>query len=412
MLLTNSKSFIIFSILTLIITLLFLSCTSIKIMGIENMTSGKGFIKNQRSEIMFRIEDGFTIFLDTRINNSDDIYSFIFDTGGMSFIDTSLTKKLNLEKGEILDSPDGVGNMYLTSIDSITFHDKMKIENVNVISMPTKKMFGEMGMLGPNLIRFFKTSIDYSRKLLIFDNNDTELTINSDNETILKMEIAVPYHPTVQVEFDENISSPCIIDTGSPFAFVLPIEDIKKLSEKEKKKLIKSKGNFGKWPFTKIKNNYLYKFDKIKIGDITLKNQAVLFADLPSNFEGGLIGKHFLENYITTLDFKNKKIKLSAISDKTIDSFNSPIHSILFSVGISLVKKDNILKVRGIWENSPSDRAGIFVDDEIITLNNISAKECTYENIYNLIYNTEIKEFKIQLKRNKEIIKLKKENLF
>ena len=221
---------------------------------------------------------------------------------------------------------------------------------------------------------------------------------------LFEMNLLLPYHPCINIDFGNNLIFPGRIDTGLHYAIVLPIHLIDKLNDVEKKKLIKSKGNFAQWPDTKIKYNYLYKFKKIKIGKFKLINQAVLFADLPifADKDYTLIGKHFLENYKTEMDFKNKKVLLTKINE-------SNNKSLLYSAGLFIRKENDKVLIKGMWKNSPADKKGLKIGDEITNINGKSAEELNNKIIYNILMNKDITEIELKVK-NKKIV-LRKEIL-
>ena len=76
----------------------------------------------------------------------------------------------------------------------------------------------------------------------------------------------------------------------------------------------------------------------------------------------GLIGKDFLNDFITTLDYINNEIIIEPLKDNYEDK--------MFSIGLCVKKEGDKFIVRGIWQNSPADKHGIKVHDAIIKLNN------------------------------------------
>ncbi len=121
-----------------------------------------------------------------------------------------------------------------------------------------------------------------------------------------------------------------------------------------------------------------------------------------------LLGKDFLEQFVTTLDFPNRKVLMTETEESSKD--------ILFSTGINVRKcDDDNFKIVGMWENSPADKAGVEIDDIIFEVNGKNATEISAGEMYKMRFDTNIEELllKVQKPGSDEIkeILLKKEYL-
>ena len=201
---------------------------------------------------------------------------------------------------------------------------------------------------------------------------------------------------------------PGIIDTGLHYAFVFPISWLENLSESEKENLVESDGYFARWPWTESPQNYFYLMPEIKLGDIVLKDVPVIFGEIP-NFLGNstaLIGKYFLENYLTTIDYPNRQVKFT--------DANQTNYSLRFSAGINVAKKEGKLQITGVWKNSPAFEAGLKPTDELIAVNSKTFDEISEREIADTIMDkTNIKFYLTILRDGKEEdILLRKRDLF
>jgi len=223
----------------------------------------------------------------------------------------------------------------------------------------------------------------------------------------MDMKIVLPYLPAVKLIAD-NLNLKGIIDTGLNYAFVLPVTLIEKLPKEESLKIIPAKGIFAKWPFTKQQRNFLYVFESIKIGNLQFEKMPVIFADLPDMFSGSnvLIGKYFLENYLTSLDFKNKEVVLEEISKSQ--------KSIQFSTGMNIVRRRDNFEVTGVWQDSPADEAGIRPGLIISHVNGLTIDEMTDSELNDIILNPFVTSISIkyQLETDNVELVLNKKDLF
>jgi len=356
----------------------------------------------------FNLTRSHIIELPVNINNLDEDLTFVFDTGGNTMIDMELAQQLGLE----IDSMQTPGQMIYTSRTKEINCDGLKVKDFNMSVMDFKNTFELVndaleGMIGPDFIRFFRTTIDYQNNQLVFENNDKSLKAETSEQHLLDMEIMMPYHPSVQMQIGDYFPILGRIDTGLHYPIVLPIAFIKQLPEEEQNKLIACKGYFAKWPFTETHENYLYKCDEISIGDMVFKDVGVIFAEFPFN-NSALLGKDFLEQFVTTLDFPNRKVLMTETEKSSKD--------ILFSIGINVRKLDDgNFKIVGMWENSPADKAGVEIDDIIFEVNGKNATEISAGEMYKMRFDTNIEELllKVQKPGSDEIkeILLKKEYL-
>jgi len=356
----------------------------------------------------FILTRSHVIELPVYINDSNEKLTFVFDTGGSTIIDKGLAKQLELK----VDSMQTPGQMIYTSRTKEINCDGLKVKDFNMSVMDFKNTFelgndALEGMIGPDFIRFFRTTIDYQNNQLVFENNDKSLKAETSEQHLLNMEIMMPYHPSIQMQIGDYFPIMGRIDTGLHYPIVLPLSFIEQLPEEEQGKLISCRGYFAKWPFVDTHENYLYKCDEISIGDMILKDVGIIFANFPFN-NSALLGKDFLEQFVTTLDFPNRKVLMTETEESSKD--------ILFSTGINVRKcDDDNFKIVGMWENSPADKAGVEIDDIIFEVNGKNATEISAGEMYKMRFDTNIEELllKVQKPGSDEIkeILLKKEYL-
>ena len=393
-----------------IMLLLFIFISSILHAQVEMIEQFRGGVPDSIDKVVcpFILTRSHVIELPVYINGSNEKLTFVFDTGGITIIDKDLAKQLEL-KVDSMQTPD---QMIYTSRTKEINCDGLRVKDFNMSVMDFKEIFDigndELeGMIGPDFVRFFRTTIDYQNDQLVFENNNTPLTAETPKQHLFEMEIMMPYHPSVQMKICDYFPILGRIDTGLHYPIVLPIAFIEQLPEEEQEKLIACKGYFAKWPFVETHENYLYKCDEISIGDMILKDVGIIFANFPFN-DSALLGKDFLEQFVTTLDFPNRKVLMTETEKSSKD--------ILFSTGINVRKvDDDNFKIVGMWENSPADKAGIEIDDIILEVNGRNSTDIDTGELYKMRFDTNIKELllKVQKPGSDEIkeILLKKEYL-
>ncbi|MBN2017293.1 MAG: aspartyl protease family protein [Candidatus Cloacimonetes bacterium] len=356
----------------------------------------------------FNLTRSHVIEVPVTINDCDQEFTFVFDTAGNTMIGWDLAEQLRLEI-DSMATP--MQTMYLSKIDEI-IAGGLTVEDFTLSVMDFKKTFeignDELeGMIGPDFIRFYRTTINYQTNQLLFENNDVQLTAKTPDQHLLDMEIMMPYHPSIQMQIADFFPIMGRIDTGLHYGIVLPIIYIENLPEEEQGKLVSCKGYFARWPLVDSHENYLYKCPEITVGDMVFKDVGIIFANFPFN-NSALIGKDFLEQFVTTLDFPNRKVLLSKVEGSSKD--------VLYSTGINVRKLDDgTFKIVGIWEGSPADAAGVELDDIITEVNGNPANDVDTGEFYLMRFDTNVKDLKLKIHKAgsedvREIV-LKKEYL-
>ena len=134
----------------------------------------------------------------------------------------------------------------------------------------------------------------------------------------------------------------------------------------------------------------------------------VIFAELPSFLqqEVVLVGKYFLENYITILDYPKRKVMFTEV-------YNSN-YTLSYSAGIMISKKEDKFDITGIWKNSPAAEFGITPDTELQAINGKSHDEISQKEIMEMLMNKKVAKFYLTILRDEleEEMLLRKRDLF
>jgi len=351
--------------------------------------------------IPFELQRSHVIEIQTVIK--DKSFTMIMDTGGMTMLEKSINDSLGFETIEIPQQ-----NVTMAIVDEIKLGTaSVSGMKVALIEFNDTFKFELPGMIGSDCLRFFNVEIDYAKQNITL-RNPGKMVQENKSEHLIDIEMLPPYFPTVNLNINGKHNFPGLIDTGLHYAFVFPISWLKNLSETEKKNLIESEGYFARWPWDESPKNYFYLMPEIKLGDLVLKDVPVIFGEVPVflNNSTTLIGKYFLENYLTTIDYPNRQVKFTDVERTD--------YSLRYSAGINVAKKDEKLQITGVWKNSPAYEAGITTQNELITINGKNFNEISDQEISDILMNKKTIKFYLKIVRDgkEEEFLLRKRDLF
>ncbi|MDD3051869.1 MAG: hypothetical protein PHR06_12105 [Candidatus Cloacimonetes bacterium] len=378
-------------------------CTNLKLKMFEKFRGGIPVDIKEPYELDFAITGSHII--NTVVSFNEKNIPVVFDTGGITILDKNVADSMKLD---IKNTPQK--GAWFAKVEKIEWSEIL-VKDFNVSVMNFAETFKTShtplrGMIGSDFIRFYKTTIDYKSNKIIFSNPRRKIDKKIGQQE-LNMKIVLPYLPAVEFVADD-IKVKGIIDTGLNYAFVFPITLAEKMTKENYNKMIPANGFFAKWPFTSQQRNFLYVFDSVTIGTMKFEKVPVIFADLPEMFSGStaLIGKYFLENYLTSLDFHNRKVVLEEVSKSQ--------RSIQFSVGMNIVRREDHFEVTGVWQDSPADEAGFRPGLIISHVNNFNVEELTDSELNDIILNANTKSisFKYKLENDCVEVMLNKRNLY
>lgn len=351
------------------------------------------------ASVPFSISGHHLPVLETRLNGTP--VRMVLDTGGVTMIDSSLCVDLKLEPEEF-----GNKGMTLAKLDSIAFGEvevlDLKAAVLDFTGRFKMDKYGIRGMIGSDLLRFFQTEIDYAKGQCTFSKPE-RMEKQSAKDHIMHMDIILPYLPVVKVSINDDLELKAIVDTGVKFGLVIPYTYLERGDIPVEGRKVECEGMFANWPLTEQNRNVLMKVDRIKIGDLELKDQAVLFADLPKfgEEEVMLLGRDFLNDYQTRLDFENLQVCLREAPYRQED--------IAFSIGANLVQLDDGYELKGIWKGSPTDSQGLKVGDLFSHIN--GRDDLPGEDLYWMLVNPQVKELTLTEMQSAKVFKLDKKDL-
>jgi hypothetical protein len=318
---------------------------------------------------------GHTIRVKARINGSTSEYDFILDTGAITMMDERVAQELKIERGAEMPTPDESKKAYLTDEPVAVTLGDAGVEDFIIPIFDLGSVFDSDlevdGFIGSDFLRFFRTTIDYQRQVIVLA---LEQSASEIPDGAYSMKISKPFpmrFPTVECKIDGSRKKPAMIDTGCRRALVIPLSELDEWTGRESGTLIQSRGDIARWPFTQGEQSYLGRVRSLEIGSLTVANMPTVFAELPSDGEHLLLGKEFLSEFLVTIDYPEDRLILVPIGK--VDMKDN-----VFSTGMRIVKTaDGRVSVVGFWEGSPAEMAGIELGDELLTLNSQRTDQMT-----------------------------------
>jgi predicted aspartyl protease len=354
--------------MVLISLLVFLSLESCKVIKVYNeMTAGEANIVAIPDTIPFKFKNGL-IIVQVRINNQKE-YDFIFDTGAPTIIWPETAQELGLEKGNVSNNAsDGNGqdqHLEFFRTESLSV-GKLVYNNMNMATINTMNKelacYANGGILGGNFLMHYNWQIDYKNQRLIACTNFDELIIPANAQKVEAMFTM----PQGQILIDKirflKSKDYFIMDTGFTGEFELAKDVGKANLRRYEGEIIQKQGYSGLSTGGRVQKEEKYIKTQLLLPMDTLQSVILNMTAARSK-----MGNQYLSQYETiTIHYTTKEkvvyfgYKESIASDDLSFGFTHYYDS-----------KDNKFKIGGIYENSEAQKAGLVLDDVILSINNI-----------------------------------------
>ena len=354
--------------------------------------------------IPFELLD-YTIIVKCKINDSKELYNFILDTGALTVIDKTLADELKLKQ---LGPQAKINTLYLGehAVEKVFVFTNFDLE-------PIRASYGieVSGIIGSDLLEDYIVTIDYEKQRLILSTDmespALEKKSNKAGYFLKFTKHPINHAPMIKCKLNGNLDVEAMIDTGQPYSLALPLKELERTGVLKQKNTLKAKGVIVKWPGTASPDNFLARLKCFEADRLKINNIMTVFAELPAMLSVPLLGGDFLSRYLTKIDYLHGEILL--IPKTGYQSLN---HS--FSFGLQLKEDvEKNLVVRGIWEKSPADLAGIQIEDRVLEFNSKKVTPELHRELWLLLNDNKRKsvELLIETKKSSRKILLKKENL-
>lgn len=311
---------------------------------------------------------GHLVLVRASINGSEMDYNFVVDTGGVACIDKGLAGELGLKEKGPMAKIDSLGLSGL-NIEKVFCFTTFDFGHFDALGTPIH------GMIGSNLLERYRVTFDFEDQTITFSGDTTSMEAPEEGMLLEFDSHPVNSAPVVDLEICGK-SLKGMIDTGQPYPVVLPLGSFEEYRDSCAVDYTKSKGLMEEWPMTNPDHNYLARLASLELSRAKLDSVTCLFGELPPPLSMPLIGNDFLSHFEMVIDYPSRRLLLIPYEDARFEKN-------VFSAGLRPdISAENQIVVKGVWESSPADRAGIEVGDRILSFD---SRGVTPANLIELI---------------------------
>ena len=358
------------------------------------------------------------IIVPVRINNSDTL-RFILDTGVSNTIITdpsafknkplTLTRKIKLTgagEGGTLVASVAIDNM-LSMGGLRAAHHNLVILDEDILKLSEYVGTPVHGIFGYEIFANFVVNVDFQRR---------EITLMKPEKYKYKKHKGDRYPITIQDTkaytdalsvFDGEKSLPLrvVLDTGAGHALLLDRSRSTAAMPMPAKSIRAQLGR----GLNGVINGVMGRIQKVRFGRYELDNILASFpdslsfgvklVDMPER--QGNVGCELLRRFNVTFNYPDRYVVMKPIKRLLRESFEHDMS------GMELRARGESFRnyyVDKVLDNSPADMAGLKEGDEVLFVNNSSAKDMTISDIYKQLQRGEGKEVSLLVRRNGQII--------
>ncbi len=357
------------------------------------------------------------IVIPVQFNNTDTL-RFILDTGVKTALITELafTDSIALEAAEKVQVYGLGGDESIEALHSE--NNTMQIGAINGRNIEVNVILEDIfhlseklgtqvhGLIGYDVFKDFVIEVDYVKESLTFYKPEKFRYPRIGRWQKIPIEInrKKPYIESfIVLNSGKKIKGKLLIDSGSSDALWLFQTTDKRIDVPEKH--INSFLGCGLGGDIHGKRG---KIKSLKIGKFQLEEPVTAFPDsLPAMIvtalknRSGTIGGETLRRFKIIFDYPNQQIAL-----KPNKYYKKPFHYNLSGMEISNPSPGlPVYLISSIRENSPADRAGLKIGDQIVRVNYLPAYEYSFNDLFMFFTNPDGKKIKIHVLRNGEKVK-------
>lgn len=331
---------------------------------------------------------GHMVVVECRLNGHDSPLNFVVDTGGRTFVEPEVARRLSLKtKGfGVKIEHLSMGDMVLEDVFGLMVFDFAALDKFGVhIS----------GMIGSDLLERFTVTFDYSAgRMELSRDRELDPTVSG-----LRMKFAthpVNNAPLIPLKIGDLPDMQAMIDTGQPMDLVIPLSMWDRI--RPAGKVIRARGVVAKWPMTRSRENRLTRLDNIRVGNLASETLPVFWAELPAVLSVPLLGRDFLSRYRVTLCYPAREVRFQPMGDRGPDAGMST-----FGFYMYWDVESGCARLRGVWEQSPADRAGLAPEDIVRSIQGHLVGHELFPELLNRMEDRNLKELRMVVERNGRI---------
>ncbi|MCX6566115.1 MAG: aspartyl protease family protein [Candidatus Aminicenantes bacterium] len=357
-----------FGLILSVILFIFKGCTMMKMgsLFLAGHLENKGFY----TEIDFQFRRGL-ILVPVQINNGQETYNFIFDTGAaFNVVSTAITQKYVVASkaaDSFTDSTKKSEKIKFTKIERMTIggipFERTAAAIFDLDRSPAIRCYHADGAIGVNLMRLVPYwHIDYARKKLIFTDQVDRLP-RSAISVNLPFKQNIQRIPIMTMEWN-GLRLPFEVDLGSTYGFNAPLEYWEKMRSRQMDiPAVTGHGEFSGGALGK--KTYQYHsaaiINNIRVGNYRAPSLLITFMQETN----ASAGNDFFRYFAMTIDWPKKEIILTP---------QVPVERPIlktFGFGFSFNEQEQYLYVNNLYEKSPAEAAGLKIGDRILQINDL-----------------------------------------
>lgn len=356
------------------------------------------------------------IIVPLRINSSDTL-RFILDTGVTNMIitdpdalnraDLILTRKVSLTgagEGAPLTARIAIDNTFRmgqmrANRQNLVIIDEDILRLSEYVGVPVH------GIFGYEIFNNFTVTIDFVRKELVLMNKGVYKYRKRKGEKYpITVEDTKPFTEAYALLADgQEHAIRVLIDTGAGHALLLDKSSDERINLPEK--VIRTQLGRG---LNGIITGSLGRVERMRIGRFELANVVTSFPDSTaygSKFSGrtvrqGNIGCEVLRRFRVTMNYHEHYVVLKPIRKRLRERFEHDMSGMeIRALGSNL----RAYVINHVEADSPADRAGLRLGDQLLFINSSSASHWNISEINKLLQKGNGKELDLVVKRNEKI---------
>ncbi|MBN2662115.1 MAG: PDZ domain-containing protein [Bacteroidales bacterium] len=397
----------------LIILLIISTCLTIFSQN-QNYFIGFSDTTKTSSTIKFNIINNLMV-IPLHINDSDTLY-FILDTGIKPTLLTRISGDIEFNVGKELTIRGlGVGDdliVYHTFGNKITIGNDLllTLQNVFVLENDRFELSKRMGMqingiIGYSIFEHFIVEINFISKEITF-YNPKKFKQKRKYRRWLNIPLTIyngkPYAKfKIGINADTIITANLLVDLGASDAlWLITISNDSIPKNNKNKNLYLGQGLNGDIFGNQGRISNLFFDDKNILEQVTTcfpDTSSIRVGndyDIPNR--NGTVGSEILRRFNIIFDYPHNRMLL-----KRNSNFNDEFYFEMSGIEVEAPYFGlKIYTIFNVHENSPADKAGILVGDQILKINGRSTANLELNDILLILHNKEGKKIKLKLSRN------------
>ncbi len=347
--------------------------------------------RNYKEVIEFEYVNNW-IVVKAKVAGCDEELPFIFDTGAQTVFLDSLLQKIGASHYDRLSfdgNSDTVSHAFNNEL--ITLHNLelngLRFTDIGAITASNEKWemlncISAYGIIGCNMIKHCNYQIDYQKKQIIITDQLEELPNYQSIQWVDYTSLETQESPVIAAVINDSVVVNLLFDTGMSGS--LTLKSSRLYSGLVNNPMVESIG------YTAVPTLYIrgekkevyhglkFKASTFQIGELLSEDLCIHVKEGGRSSFDGILGNSFFENFIITLDFKNKKIGFIR---------NGKKQELKTTYGLSYTVSKSKMYISRVYDGFDPEIQGVEAGDEVHSINGIKISELTQANCCDIYRN-------------------------